>query len=187
MSVEDKIKKVFKETWNIFSNQFVVLILGTLVAILMMLLVVTIPPMIFGIYILCMNVMNGKKAKVSDVFKGFNYFFRSWGLFLLYVLGIIGGLVLLIVPGILLMIVWQYAFVIAVMENKGVIESLKRSYHLGKKNFAFSAILFIIVMIISTIGSLTRIGVLVTVPFITLATMVATKMLSKGKKKSKKK
>jgi hypothetical protein len=184
MIIEDQIKKVFEQTWKIFSNRFVVLILGTLVGLLLMIFIVTIPPLIFGIYYLCIQTINKKKVKVSDVFKGFNYFFRSWGLFLLLVLGVLGGLILLIIPGILLMIVWQYAFAIAMIENKGVIDSLKKSYHLGKNNFAFSTIFWILMVIISSIGSITRVGVIITIPFTILATCVAAQMLSKkGKKK----
>jgi uncharacterized membrane protein len=186
MTIEDIIKEVFKKSWKIFSNKFVVLIVGTLIAILLMLFIITIPPLIFGIYYMCIQLMNGKEVKISDVFKGFHWFFRSWGLLILMALGILGGLILLIVPGILLMIVWQYAFAISIIEDKGVIESLRRSYHIGKNNFAFSIVFWILLMIISSVGSITRIGVLVTLPFTVLATCVATRILSKKVKDSSK-
>lgn len=189
MSVEDKIKEVFKKSWEVFSNRFVVLILGTLVALLMMIFIVTIPPMVYGLYYLCAQVAQKKDAKVSDVFKGFSFFFRSWGMVLLLALGIIVGLILFIIPGILLMIVWQYAFAVMVLKGKGIKDSLGTSYRLGKKNFAFSVIFWILMMVISSIGSLTRIGWLVTVPFTTIATIFAVQVLDKksGTKKSVKK
>jgi len=185
MKIEDQIKQVFVKTWKFFSNDFVTLILGSLLAVLLMIFIITIPPMVFGIYYMCIQLTKGKEIKVSDIFKGFDYFFRSWGIFILGFLGILLGLILLIIPGILLMILWQFVIVIAIAENKGVIASLGRSYDLGKKNFAFSIVFFLIIIVIDSIGGWTRIGSLITIPFGILATCVAVQMLSKGKKSSK--
>ncbi|MBL7051444.1 hypothetical protein ISS04_04790 [Candidatus Woesearchaeota archaeon] len=184
MKIEDQIKQVFVKSWKVFVDNFVVLILGTLVALLMMIFIITIPPMIFGIYYMCAQLVNGKKIKVSDVFQGFNYFFRSWGIFILGALGVLLGLILLIVPGLLLIVLWQYAIAIAVIENRGVIDSLGRSFDLGKKHFAFSVVFLILVWMISTLGGLTKVGVLVTLPFSVLATCFAVMVLS-GKSKKK--
>jgi hypothetical protein len=185
MTIEDNIKEVFKKTWDLFSNRFVVLILGTLVALVLMVFIITIPPLIFGLYILCNNLLSGKSAKVSDVFKGFEYFFRSWGLVILMALGILIGLVLLVVPGILLIIMWQYAFAVSLMENRGVVDSLGRSYDIAKRNFSFSIVFGLLLWILGTLGGATRIGVLVTVPFSILATCVAVQILEKKKAKVK--
>jgi hypothetical protein len=68
------------------------------------------------------------------------------------------------------------------MEKKGAWASLKRSFELGKKNLAFSVVLFIILAIISMIGGWTRIGVFLTAPFTALAVTIATARLAKGKK-----
>ena len=62
MSIEDKIKEVFKKSWDIFSNRFVVLILGTLVALVLMIFIITIPPLIYGIYYLCAQLIKGKQG-----------------------------------------------------------------------------------------------------------------------------
>jgi uncharacterized membrane protein len=70
------------------------------------------------------------------------------------------------------------------MENRGAVESLKKSYRLGKKHFSFSAVFWILIVIISSVGGITRIGLLVTVPFTILATAIAYKVISKkGKRK----
>lgn len=182
MTVENKIKEVFKKTWNIFSNRFVVLILGTLIACLLMVFIITIPPLIYGLHYMCFNLIRKRKAKISDIFKGFSYFFRSWGIALLGLIGVIIGLILLIVPGILLMIAWQFAFAISVIENKGVIDSLDKSYKIAKNNFSFSAVFWILMMVLGTIGSITRIGILLTLPFTILATCIAAQLLAKKKK-----
>jgi uncharacterized membrane protein len=182
MGIEDQIKEVFGKSWKVFANQFVVLILGTLLSLLLMIFIVTIPPLIFGIYILCLNTIKGK-GKVSDIFEGFSYFFRSWGLMLLLILGIAGGLILLVVPGILLMIMWQYSFAFAILRKKGVIESMGASYGFAKKNFAFSVIFWILIIIVGSLGSLTKVGILLTMPFSILATIIVIQNLGKGKTK----
>lgn len=181
MSIEDQIKEVFKKSWEIFSNQFATLILGTLLAILLMIFIVTIPPLIFGIYILCQNAIK-EKARVSDIFEGFQYFFRSWGLILLLILGIICGLILLIIPGILLMIMWQYALAFAIIEKRGIIDSIGASYNFAKKNFGLSIIFWILIAVIGSIGGLTRIGILLTIPFTILTTVILVERF--GRKKS---
>ena len=98
---------------------------------------------------------------------------------------------ILLVLGILLMIVWQYAFAIMVLKGKGIKDSLGTSYNLGKKNFAFSVVFWILMMIIGSIGSITRIGVLITFPFTIIGTIIAVQILEKkggkGKKKVRKK
>ena len=179
MKIEDKINDTIKKSWKIFVKQYVSLTLGTLVAMLFMIFVITIPPLIFGIYYITIQAMKGKTVKISDVFKGFDYFFTSWGLFLTAAILVILGLALLIIPGILLMILFQYAIPIAIMEKKGPIDSLKKSYNIGKKNFSFSIMLWVIVTIMHTLGGLTKVGVLIACPFAALCVVVATNKIKK--------
>ena len=128
---------------------------------------------------MCVQVMKGKTIKFTDVFKGFDYFFRSWGLILLSLLAISVGLIFLIIPGLILIILFQYAIAVAIIENKGPIEALRRSYQIGKENFIFSIVLLIVLSVIQSIGTVTRVGMLLTIPFVTLCMVVATDMLTK--------
>ena len=150
-----------------------------IVALIGMIFIITIPPLIFGLYYMCVQVMKGKTIKFTDVFKGFDYFFRSWGLILLSLLAISVGLIFLIIPGLILIILFQYAIAVAIIENKGPIEALRRSYQIGKENFIFSIVLLIVLSVIQSIGTVTRVGMLLTIPFVTLCMVVATDMLTK--------
>jgi len=179
MLVENQFESTIKSSWNIFRNQYVTLIMATIVALLMMLLIITIPPMIFGLYFVAIQFINGKKVKISDVFKGFDYFFVSWGVLILGLIAVAIGLALLIVPGILLMILLQYTIAIAILEKKGAYASLKRSYEIGKKNFVYSIMLCIFGTLVGSLGALTYIGTLLTFPFGIVVTCVATKMIAK--------
>ena len=171
--IEDSILKSF----NLFKKQYVAFIIGMIVALIGMIFIITIPPLIFGMYYMCVQVLKGKTIQFTDVFKGFDYFFRSWGLILLAILAIAVGLIFLVIPGLFLIIVFQYAISVAIIENKGPIEALRRSFQIGKENFIFSIVLLIFVSIIESIGGLTRIGLLLTIPFVTLVNVVATSIL----------
>jgi uncharacterized membrane protein len=180
--MEDMINDVLKRSFNIFKKQYVALILGTLVAIFGMIFIITIPPFIFGIYFMCINAAKEKKARISDVFKGFDYFFTSWILFIVAFLAIGVGFALLVIPGLLLMVLFQYAVVFAIVEKKGAISSLERSYEIAKKNFAFSVVLFILIGVVNSIGGIVRIGGLITVPFTFLCVCIAANKLTTKKK-----
>ena len=182
MSMEDMINDIVTKSYNIFKKQYVALIIGTLIALFGMIFIITIPPFIFGIYFMCINAAKEKKAKISDVFKGFDYFFTSWILFILAFLAIGVGFALLVIPGLLLMVLFQYAVVFAIVEKKGAISSLERSYEIAKKNFAFSVVLFILIGVLNSIGGLVRIGGLVTFPFTFLCICIATNKLTAKKK-----
>ena len=68
------------------------------------------------------------------------------------------------------------------LEKKGAISSLERSYEIAKKNFAFSAVLMILIAVLNSIGGLVRIGVLITIPFTSLCIcLVANKLTAKKK------
>jgi len=177
MQIERQIEDTFKDAFNVFRNNYVSLIIGTIIGLLMMIFIITIPPMAFGIYYICSQALAGKKVKGTDVFQGFNYFFTSWGIFIIAIVLIMIGLVLLVIPGLLLMIMFQYVVAIAIMKKQGVIDSLKNSYELAKKNFTYSIVFWVLLGVLGVISSFTRIGVLLTVPFSSLCICVAVKKL----------
>ena len=111
-----------------------------------------------------------------------DYFFTSWGLFIVAFLAITVGFALLVIPGLLLMVLFQYAVVIAITEKKGAINSLERSYEIAKKNFSFSVVLMILIAVVNSIGGLVRIGVLITLPFTSLCICLAANKLIVKKK-----
>ncbi len=184
MRIEETINDIVKKACNLFKGQYVALILGTLVAFVGMIFIITIPPLVFGIFLMCVKLVKGEKIEISDVFKGFNYFFRSWVLIVTCFFAILVGLVFLILPGLLLIVLFQYAVAIALLEDRGAISSIKRSYTLGKENFTFSLVFLILMMVLDGIGSYTRIGVLITTPFTMLCTVLAAQKLA-AKSKTK--
>ncbi|MBU1165949.1 hypothetical protein KKF81_03300 [Candidatus Micrarchaeota archaeon] len=173
-----KIEEIAKESFEIYKKQPIPLILGVVITLLGSVLIVTAPPLLFGFYQMCLRAMKNEEIKTMDVFKGFNYFFRSWGIMLVSGIAIVIGFVLLIVPGILVMILLQYASILALYENTGVRASLKRSYKIARANLGFSIILCLLLAIIDGIGGSITIGIILTMPFTTLCTCLAVRNLT---------
>jgi len=88
------------------------------------------------------------------------------------------GLFFLVIPGLILMILFQYVIAVSILENRGVIDSLKRSYQLGRENFTFSIVFWILMGVINSAGGFTRIGILLTIPFTALCVCVAAQKLA---------
>lgn len=177
MDIEKTITIFFKEAWKIFSNNFVALILGGLIALIGSIFIVTIAPLWYGFNMMAVELAKGKKVKASDVFKGFNFFFRSWGLGFLALIAIVIGLVLLVIPGLLLIVMFQYAVVISIMKNKGAVDSLQASYALSKRHFSLTLVLFILLMVLNGVGGALKVGCLLTMPFTAVVIAVAAKNL----------
>ena len=100
-------------------------------------------------------------------------------MFILYVLAVVGGLILLVIPGLLLIVVYQYAVAISVTHDRSAYKSLKESYELGKKHFGFSVVFLLFIIALGGLGALTKVGMLVTVPFTAVCMCVAAGNLKK--------
>lgn len=94
------------------------------------------------------KLLHGENVNLQESFVNvrgsFVYFFIS---LILYLLLAIGGLILLIIPGIYLGTVFTFSYIPIVLEKKGIIEGFKISKNLVKGNFWI--IFFILVSIIT--------------------------------------
>jgi uncharacterized membrane protein len=176
-----KIEDTITDTIEIFKAQWITLILATLVVFVGSLFIVTIPPLVFGLYILCLKLARGEEAEVQDVFDGFSYFLRSWGVLLVSGILIGIGFAFLIIPGIALIILFTYAIPLAIVKDLKAIDSLKASFELAKENLQFTVILALIVYAIGAVGSMIKIGVILTTPFTAVAISIAVLGLTREK------
>ena len=128
-----------------------------------------------GFIKICLNYVDGKPTtNIKDIFSGFtssgklifNYILAS----ILYALICIGGLVLLVVPGIIWAIKYSYTLYLVVDKNMSAMDAIKMS---GKITNGFKVDLFIFYIILFGIGLLGVIclflGLFAAIPVIYLA------------------
>lgn len=73
------------------------------------------------------------------------------GLGIVMTLGIMFGLILLVIPGLILALMWIVASPVMMAEDKGIIDSLKRSAELTKGSKRWIVLLFVVYIVIATI------------------------------------
>lgn len=124
-----------------------------------------------GILRIALKFVDGQTPEFSDLFNSFKgCFWRYLGASILYGLIVVGGMFLLIVPGIIWAIKFQYFGYLVIDQNLGVMDSLKKSSDVtnGVKWPLFG---FAILLVLINYGGaiLLFIGLLATIPITMMA------------------
>ena len=118
----------------------------------------------------------------TDIFKEYKLFWKFLGLSILYPLTVLLGLILLIIPGIIWIVRFSFSPLILVDTKMGPIASMKESWAITRGNFWKLVLFWIVVALVNFAGFLLLgVGLLVTVPLTTLASIYIYRELSKAK------
>lgn len=99
-----------------------------------------------------LNDLGNKEINLGDcINQAIRKFLPLFGLGLVFGLGIFLGMLLLIVPGIILYLMWIVAAPVMMAEDKGIIDSLKRSAELTSGSKGMIILLVIIFVVIAAI------------------------------------
>ncbi|MBW6451464.1 MAG: glycerophosphodiester phosphodiesterase [DPANN group archaeon] len=172
-----KVETVITDAFNIFKNNFVMLVISALIVALGSIFIITIAPLSYGFFMLCHKLVKKEKAEVKDVFEGFNYFFRSWSIFLLTFILVVIGVIAFIIPGIVVAFLLIYTIPISIIKNMGVTDSMSASYNIAKNNLLFTVILTLVTFGINAVGGFIPFFNLITTPLTVIMIMIATKEL----------
>ena len=127
-----------------------------------------------------LNFCDNVKSRLSDLFSQYKLFWRYLFASILYVLVILGGLILLVLPGLYLAIRFQFYGYFIVDRDSHIVESLKRSWDITRGN-AWNLFLFgLLLFLINVLGALALfIGLFITLPTTLVAVaLVYRKLLS---------
>lgn len=162
--------KSFEKTAPVLS--FIINLCSTLVSMIMTL----------GVTKIGLKIYAGEKFEVSELFENYRLFPKYLIASLFYFLAVLGGLVLLIVPGIILIIRMGLYTYLIVDKQMAPLEALKESMRLTKGN-AFNLFLFWFILLgVLILGFLCLIvGLVAAIPVTVLAYVFAYRYLEQKK------
>jgi uncharacterized membrane protein len=193
------IKQSIKTSWEKFKIEAGLCVLATLLMLIISSVgggreghygtfLFTIAAMIFSLIIkigytkIFLRINDGEKPKFLEIFNEYKLFWKYLGASILFALVTVGGLIILIIPGIFLAIRFSFAPLIVVDTKTDPIKAMKESYAITKDSFWKLLGFFLIMMVFNLLGLvLFGIGLLITIPVTTFASIYIYRELSKTK------
>lgn len=165
--VEDVVQKILKDAWGLFKSDFVLFVLAGLLTILVSVfsLGLLYGPMTVGFIKLVEKCRLGEETSAIDVFDGFSRFGDSLIASFLIAIGVVIGLFLFVVPGLLFSLAMAFTFQAIAIDDETATGGMMKSFAIVTENFALSAVLLVILIVLSLIGSTVVFGALLTLPF----------------------
>jgi uncharacterized membrane protein len=129
-----------------------------------------------------LRMYDGEKPSFSDIFKEYGLFWKYLGVSILYGLTVLGGLILIIIPGIYWAVRFSFSPLIVVDTRSRIIASMKESYAITKGKFWKLLGFWIVMGLLNILGAIIfGIGLLVSVPVTLFASIYVYRTLSKAR------
>ncbi len=139
-----------------------------------------------GIVTITLKVLDSKKTGMSDLFQNISCYWRYLGATILYGFIVLIGFILLIVPGVIWAIKYQFYGYLIIDKKMGIMESLKKSGEMTKGVRLDLFGLGLVLLGVIILGALVLgVGLLAAIPTVWLATAYVYRKLSKATVKSK--
>lgn len=123
-----------------------------------------------GVIVISLKIVDGKKPELADIYKHYSLFLNYFLGSLLYAAVVIGGLILLIVPGIIWGIKYQYTTYLIVDKKMSPMEAFKKSGQITqgvKLKLFYLGLAFIGIILVGLI--LAGVGLIIAWPIVSLA------------------
>lgn len=131
-----------------------------------------------GLVKIAIDFVTNKTPDYKDMYRHYALFWNYIAGSILYGLIVLGGLILLIIPGIYFAIKYYFVIFLVVDKRLGPIEALKKSAKITQGSNTKIFLLGLALFVINCVGFLTLIGLLVTVPITLLTTAFVYKKLT---------
>lgn len=127
-----------------------------------------------------LKVYDGEKPKLSEMFQHYTLFWKYLGVVILNCLVVVGGIILLVIPGIYWAVRFSFAALIVVDTKSGPMAAMKESWAITKGNFWKLLLLWLAIVVINLAGIIALyVGLLITVPVTTFAAVFVYRELTK--------
>ncbi len=173
--VELDLGALFKRSWELFAAKPIEHILAAAITIVLggITFGVLFGPLVVGYIRMVERQRRGEPIFVAQLFEFGGSFWSALGASILMAIGITIGFLLLLLPGLLLLFAWSYAFWFIAVDHATAVDSLGRSWRLAKQNFGSVALVWVVLIVLSFFGSAALIGHLITFPLGTLFATLA--------------
>lgn len=129
-----------------------------------------------------LRIYDGESPKFSEIFQEYRTFWRYLGVSILVPLTVLGGLILIIIPGIIWAVRFSFSFFVVIDSKTGPVVAMKESYAITKGKFWKLLGFWIVIGLFNLLGLICLgIGLLVTIPVSTFASIYVYRELSKAK------
>jgi uncharacterized membrane protein len=129
-----------------------------------------------------LRIHDGESPKFVEIFQEYRIFWRYLSVSILFPLAVLGGFILLVIPGIIWAVRFSFSPLIVIDTKIGPVASMKESYAITKGYFLHLLFFWIALAAINFLGLIFfGIGLLVTIPVTTLAAIHVYRELYKAK------
>jgi uncharacterized membrane protein len=159
---------------NIFQDQYVIGFIVSLAFTVFSLLLQ------IGFIKITLKLIDGQVADIKELISYTEYLLRTVAASILFALAFVGGLILLVIPGIYIALRLQFFTYYIVDKNSGVVDSLKQSWEVTRGNVINILLFELLLVALNILGALALlVGLLVTIPVSYVAVTLLYRRLQK--------